>query len=229
MVSKGIFIIGTDTDVGKTLITASLGWKLLKKVNRLGIMKPFATGSKPYSKEYSSKDVAILCKSIGLNEDEKNVNPYYFPIPCSPYMATELLGLSQVDLNYALEKYYYMNKVYDYLLIEGIGGLLVPLNSSSSLLDFIKLINMEVIIVTTPKVGTVNHTMLTVKECLANGISLRGIVVNKMPTRPNIIELNTPHFIEKLTNIRVIGTVPFIKSFKYSTQTFKMVSDVLNF
>ena len=59
--SKGIFVIGTDTNVGKTLITASLGWEISKKVKRLGMMKPFATGIKPYSCKYRSEDVAILC------------------------------------------------------------------------------------------------------------------------------------------------------------------------
>ena len=229
MASKGIFIIGTDTDVGKTLITASLGWKLSKKVNRVGMMKPFATGDKPYSGRYRSQDVSILCDSIGLTENEENVNPYYFPMPCSPFMATELLGLNQVDLNYALEKYEYLNKVYDYILIEGIGGLLVPLNSSSTLLDFIKLVDVEVIIVTTPKVGTLNHTMLTVNECVAHGISLKGIVINKMPAHPNLIELHTPNFVEKLTNLPVIGIVPLIEPLRYTIETFRIVSESLNF
>jgi dethiobiotin synthetase len=227
--SKGIFIIGTDTDVGKTLITASLGWKLSKKVNRLGIMKPFATGDKPYSNRYRSQDVAILCDSIGLTENEENVNPYYFPLPCAPYMATELLRLDQVDLNYALEKFKYLTKIYNYILIEGIGGLLVPLNSNNTLLDFIKLVKLDVIIVTTPRVGTLNHTLLTVNECLTNGISVKGIVVNKMPPRPNLIELRTPHFIEKLTRTPVIGIVPLIESIRYTIETFKTVSGSINF
>ena len=227
--SKGIFIIGTDTDVGKTLITASLGWKLSKKVKRLGMMKPFATGDKPYSKRYRSKDVAILCDSIGLSENEENVNPYYYPMACSPYMATELLRLDQVDLNYALEKYKYLNKIYDYVLIEGIGGILVPLNSKSTFLDFIKLVNLDVIIVTTPRVGTLNHTLLTVNECLAKGVSVKGIVVNKMPVRPNLIELRTPYFIEKLARFPVIGIVPLIEPLTYTFETFRTVSENINF
>ena len=226
--SKGIFVIGTDTNVGKTLITASLGWEISKKVKRLGMMKPFATGIKPYSCKYRSEDVAILCESIGLSENEENVNPYYFPMPCSPYMASEILRSNPVDLNFALEKYEYLNSVYDYVLIEGIGGLLVPLNGNSTLLDFIKLVNLDVLIVTTPKVGTLNHTMLTVNECLANGISLKGIVVNKMPSQPNLIELRTPYFIEKLTNIPVIGIVPHIEPLRYTIETYKRVSESIN-
>ena len=134
-----------------------------------------------------------------------------------------------MDLNYALEKFKYLNKIYDYVLIEGIGGLLVPLNSNNTLLDFIKLVKLDVIIVTTPKVGTLNHTLLTVKACLANGISVKGIVVNKMPPQPNLIELRTPYFIEKLTRLPVIGIVPLIESLRYSTKTFRRVSGSINF
>jgi len=144
-------------------------------------------------------------------------------------MAAELLQLDQVDLNYALEKFKYLNKIYDYILIEGIGGLLVPLNSNNTLLDFIKLVNLDVIIVTTPRIGTLNHTLLTVNECLANKISVKGIVVNKMPSEPNLIELCTPHFIEKLTKLPVIGIVPIIESLRYTIETFRTVSESINF
>lgn len=224
IVAKGIFIIGTDTNVGKTLITASLAWKLSKKVRKLGIMKPFATGEKPFSRKYKSEDVAILCNSIGLVEKEQNVNPYYFPLPCSPFMATELLQLNQVKLKYALEKYEYMAGIYDYILVEGIGGLLVPLNRKSTLLDFIKLVNLEVIIVTRPIVGTLNHTLLTVKECVTNRVTIKGIIVNMMPSKPNKIELQTPHFIETLTKVPILGIVPHIDFLSYTDETFKKVS-----
>lgn len=222
--AKGIFIIGTDTNVGKTLITASLAWMLSKRVNRLGIMKPFATGEKPYSKRYRSEDVAILCDSIGIVENEENVNPYYFPLPCSPFMAAELLKLNQVELNYAYEKYEYLTRIYDYILVEGIGGLLVPLNSKSTLLDFIKLVNLEVIIVTRPHVGTLNHTLLTVRECVANRIAIKGIIVNQMPSKPNEIEMRTPHFIETLTKIPILGIVPYIEFLTYTVEIFEKVS-----
>ena len=227
IVSKGIFIIGTDTNVGKTLITASLGWRLSRKINSIGIMKPFATGNKPYSKKYRSEDVAILCDSIGMIEAEENVNPYYFPMPCSPFMATELLKLKEVNLNYALEKYEYLTKVYEFILVEGIGGLLVPLNSESTLLDFIKLVNLEVILVTRCTVGTLNHTLLTVRECKANGINIKGIIVNKMPSQPNEIESNTPQFIEKLSQVPLLGIVPYFEFLTLNVETFKQISALI--
>jgi dethiobiotin synthetase len=226
-VSKGFFIIGTDTNVGKTLITASLAWMLSTRVNKLGIMKPFATGGKPYSKKYRAEDVAILCNSIGITEEEENVNPYYFPLPCSPFMATELLKLDEVDLLYALEKYEYLRRIYEFMLVEGIGGLLVPLNRKSTLLDFIKLVNLEVIIVTRSTIGTINHTLLTVRECKANGIHIRGIIVNKMSSQPNKIESNTPQFIEMLTKVPVIGIVPYFDYLTFNIETFRKVSSLI--
>lgn len=227
--SKGIFIIGTDTDVGKTLITASLAWKLSKDSKKVCIMKPFATGNRPYSKSYRSEDVANLYKSIDIDELDENINPYYYPLPCSPYMAAELLQLEQVDLNHALIKYEYLKEKYGFVLLEGIGGLLVPLNSNSTLLDFIKMVSLEVIVVSTPNIGTLNHTMLTVNECRSKGILIKGIIVNKMPNQPSQVELNTPSYIEKLTQVPLIGVVPYLERFQYTEETFEKVSNLIRF
>lgn len=225
--TRGLFIIGTDTGVGKTLITASLSWKLSKKYN-ISVMKPFATGNKIFSKEYNSKDLAIISKSINLQEKQSLLNPSYYNLPSSPYMAYKLLNSRPPNLNLILKNINYLKNKYDLVLVEGIGGLMVPLNRKYTLLNFIKKTKLDVIIITTPRLGTLNHTLLTVKICELNSINVKGLIVNKMPSNPNIVELNTPRFLHELTNIPIIGTVPNLKNFRIGKKIFKSISDLID-
>ncbi len=226
--SKGIFVTGTDTNIGKTLISASLAWKLSNQYNNICVMKPFATSDKIFSTKYNSKDLFLLSKSINLKEDVKNLNPYFYTFPASPYMATKLLKIKSLDVKTAIKKFNYLYKKYDYLVVEGIGGICVPLTRKYKIIDFIKLIKLPVIIVTTPKLGTVNHTFLTIEMCKNYGIPVKGIIFNKMPSSPSEVEKSTPKFIKDLTNIPILGIIPIFKNLKYNKATFKNVSDKIN-
>lgn len=222
--ANGIFVIGTDTDVGKTLISSSLAWKFSKKMNKVGIMKPFATGSKIFSKKFRSEDVSILASSIGLRENDHKLNPFYYGLPCSPYMAATLLKQKPPSLKHAFKNFTLLAKKYDFIVVEGIGGLLVPLTKTKTLIDFIKLVNLEVIIVSLPKVGTINHTLLTINECVRNHIAIRGIIINKMPTKRNAIESQTPKYLKLLTDVPIIGIVPQLDYLNYDEKTLDLVS-----
>lgn len=105
---------------------------------------------------------------------------------------------------------------------------MVPLNQKYNLIDFIKLTKLPVVIVTTPKIGTVNHTLLTVQMCKNYDISINGIIFNKMPKKPTVIEKKTPLFIEKLTKIPILGIIPHYKNMKFNGLTFKKVSDKID-
>jgi dethiobiotin synthetase len=221
----GLFVIGTDTNVGKTIISAAIAWKLSKRIKNICVSKPFATSNKNFSKSYKSKDQYILCKSISTLEEESLLNPYFYKLPCSPYMASDLLKEKKPSLKNALKKYKYLKKKYDFLIMEGIGGLMVPLTQKTTLLDFIKMTGLSTIIVTTPKVGTFNHTIMTVKMCQYNGVPIEGIIVNKMPTNADIIERKTPHYLEKITGIPILGIVPHIKNSKINNNLLRTISE----
>lgn len=227
--SEGIFVIGTDTDVGKTLVSAALGWRLRKKISKVCAMKPFATGKKIFSSKHRSEDVSILVKSIGFQENDLDINPYYYEMPCSPFMAARILNQRPPNLIYAAKKFQKLSKKYDFIVVEGIGGLFVPLNSNKSLLDFIKMINLDVVIVTTPKVGTFNHTLLTVSECLRNNINIRGIIVNKMSPNSSLIENQTPRYLEMVSNVPILGVLPQLNNFTYDEKILDIVSSNIDF
>jgi len=226
--SDGIFITATDTGVGKTLISASLAWKLSQRNDKVCIMKPFATSNKIFSKKFYSKDLYLLSKSIGLKEDQSYLNPYFYKLPTSPYMASKLLKTKPPNIMIALKKFSHLKEKYNFIVVEGIGGLMVPINQKYNLVDFVKLTMLPVIIVTSPRIGTINHTLLTIQKCKDYKIPIKGIIFNKMPERPNIVVKSTPSFIERLTKIQILGTIPYYKGLRYNSDTFKKISDQIN-
>jgi dethiobiotin synthetase len=227
--SKGVFITATDTGVGKTLISASLAWRLSQHDDKICVMKPFATSNKVFSKKFNSKDLYLLSKSINLTEDQRYLNPYFYELPASPYMASKILKANPPSVMEALKKFSYLKKKYNFVIVEGIGGVMVPINQKHNLVDFIKLTGLPIIIVTTPMIGTINHTLLTIQKCKDHNIPIKGIIFNKMPEKPNIVMRSTPSFIEKLTKIPVLGTIPNYKLLKFNANTFKKISDKIKY
>jgi dethiobiotin synthetase len=226
--SEGIFVTGTDTGIGKTLIAASLAWKFSKSIRKICVMKPFATGASVYSNGYKSEDLAILVRAIKLKEKQVNLNPYFYPLPCSPYMASSLLHLKPPSLEFAFKKFKFLQKKYDYLIVEGIGGIMVPINHEHTLLDFIKLTRFGVIIIATPKLGTFNHTLLSVKICQSSGIPIKGIVINNMPNPASQIEAEIPTYIEKFTKLPILGIIPTLHNLKFNTSTFSEIANLID-
>jgi dethiobiotin synthetase len=226
---SGVFITGTDTNIGKTLVSASLAWKLSKHKDKVCIMKPFATSNKKYSNRYNSRDLYLLLKSLKIKEEQFYLNPYFYMIAASPFMASEILNKEPSSIKIAFERFRYLRKKYNFVVVEGIGGIMVPLNDKHFLIDFIKLIKLPIIIVATPKVGTLNHILLTVKMCRNYRIPIRGIIFNKMPQKATIVEQKTPAFINKLTKIPILGIIPSFKNIKYNDNMFERISNLIDY
>lgn len=226
---EGVFITATDTGVGKTLISASLAWKLSKHDDKICVMKPFATSNKVFSNKFYSKDLYLLSKSINLTEDQSYLNPFFYSLPASPYMASKILKAKPPSITTALNKFSYLRKKYNFVIVEGIGGVMVPINRKYSLVDFIRLTRLPVIIVTKPIIGTINHTLLTIQKCKEHNIPIKGIIFNKMPEKPDIVMESTPSFIERMTKIPVLGIIPNYKYLKFNANTFKKISDKIRY
>jgi dethiobiotin synthetase len=172
-------------------------------------MKPFATSSNIFSSRYKSHDTAALAEAADIEESDQILNPIFFPIPASPYMAAEILHKT-VNLGIVTKKFNVLKKKYDFTVVEGIGGVMVPITAKISLLDVIRSMNLATIIVSTPKLGSINHTVLTINACKIKKIPIIGVVFNKMPKLPNIVESMTPNCIEKLTGTKIISIIPWM-------------------
>jgi dethiobiotin synthetase len=212
----GIFITGTNTGVGKTAVAAALAWTLRKRKIDVGVMKPFATANRVFSKKYRSQDTAILAKASRVNEPDSNLNPYFYSIAASPLVASELKHGAPVNIKRAVHKLNKLGRKHDFLIAEGIGGIMVPLTENQCVAGFVKQVDLPVVIVSTAKLGTLNHTLLTVMACKKFGLKITGIILNKTSKKPNIVEQKTAEVIERLTHIKVLAVIPFSQGANYA-------------
>lgn len=212
---RGFFITGTGTGIGKTAVAAGLAWALRKRGLDVGVMKPFATADKEYSKEYRSRDTSLLAKAAGVNDGDSEINPFFYPLAASPLMASQILRKPPVNIQKALEALDNLASKHDFVVVEGIGGVMVPLTEKEYVLDFAKQTGLAILIVSQPMLGTLNHTLLTVMACRQFGLDISGIIINKMSKKPSIIEQRTPKVIERQSGIPVIGILPYMKGTNY--------------
>ncbi len=204
---KSIFITGTDTDVGKTYITSGLAITLQKMGIDVGVMKPFAAGVKQ-KKGFKSEDVEILSNSSKVDDPEELLNPQFFPISASPYTAWKKLKIKP-KIQLVISSFKKLSKKHEILLIEGMGGVMTPILKNYFVTDLIKDMKIPTIIVTRSKIGTVNHTIMTVKMCQKYKIPIKGIIINNFDKGYPIDQLKKD--LESLTGIKVLGSIPFIK------------------
>jgi dethiobiotin synthetase len=196
---QGVFITGTDTEIGKTTIACGLAWLLRKNGIEVGVMKPFATSSNIYSERYRSNDTASLAAAADIKESDGLLNPIYFPLPASPLMAAEILHKT-IDIKAIFKKFGVLKRKYDFTLVEGIGGVMVPITKKISLLDVMNAMKLPTIIVSSCRLGS----------CKVKKIPILGLIFNQMPKNPSIVESMTPNYIEKLTNTKTISVIPFM-------------------
>ena len=159
--SKGYFITGTDTGVGKTVVTACL-LAIYRKHGNTGIMKPIETGVNQKCSSEANSDAKFLLTISGNKDSIEEVSPVCLKPTASPLQATRITGQT-VDISLILENFRRLQAKHDRMLVEGIGGLLVPLTANYSVSDLIKDMNLPLIIVSRFSLGTINHTLLTVK------------------------------------------------------------------
>lgn len=212
---RGIFVTGTGTGVGKTIVAAGLAWALRKQKIDVGVMKPFATANRAFSKRYRSQDTALLARASAVNDHDYDLNPFFYSIAGSPLSATELKYGPPVDTEKALQGLKKLGRKHQYMIVEGIGGIMVPLTENESIADFVKRANLPLIIVSIPTLGTLNHTLLTIMACNKLRLKTAGIILNKTSKNPDMVEQKTAPILERLTNIKVLAQIPFSRGANY--------------
>ncbi|MDC4231938.1 MAG: dethiobiotin synthase [Nitrosopumilus sp.] len=205
---KSLFITGTDTDVGKTYITAGLGVVLRKMEINVGVMKPFAAGI-AQKKGYKSEDIEIISRAAMACDPEKLVNPQFFRIPASPYSAWKKLK-TKPKISTILSSFKKLSTLHDMMLVEGMGGIMTPILKEYYVTNLIKDMKIPAVIVTRSKIGTVNHTIMTCKMCEKYKIPIKGIIINNFDKGYPIKDLKND--LQNLTGVQVLGSIPFIKN-----------------
>ncbi|MEE3213143.1 MAG: dethiobiotin synthase, partial [Thermoproteota archaeon] len=201
----------TDTDVGKTCVTAALITMIKKLEKNVGFMKPFATGHKQNSK-FKSSDVESLASISQINDPEELLNPYFFSIPASPFTAAKKLNID-IKLSVIHSAYSKLVSMHDCMIVEGIGGVMTPIKSDYTVCNLIKELDLSTIIVCDSKIGTVNHTLMTCKMCELFKIPIIGIIINSVTKNGyDLIELKNN--LEELTGLPVLGSVQHMDNFQ---------------
>ncbi len=200
-----IFITGTDTGVGKTFIASQMIKGFLNLNYNVGYFKPIETGCDPIC-----NDVFNITQLTGQMFDEAIV--YSFQEPAAPYSA-EKKENKKINIEKIIDRFNKLKKKYDILVVEGAGGLLVPITKYKekvfTYLNLIKELNTPVVIVARATLGTINHSVLTIK-CLQNeNIQINGLILNKYPVKPSWVEKTNPDIIKDMTGISKVITIPF--------------------
>jgi dethiobiotin synthetase len=205
----GFFITGTDTGVGKTLIAGSVARALALQGRRVGVMKPFESGCRREGRIVIPNDALFLRTMAGTQDDLALICPYALERPLAPAIAAHKQRV-RIDLRKITAAFKRISTRYEITLVEGAGGIMVPINRNHLLIDVVRLLNLPLIVVARTGLGTINHTLLTIREALRAGIRVRGIILNKMTPEMDESEDTNPAFITRFTRMPILGQMPYI-------------------
>ena len=205
---KGIFITATGTDVGKTYVSALIVKKMRELGYNCGYFKPALSGAEIINNKLVPGDCNYVFKQAGITLDPLNYVSYIYKEAVSPHLAAEIEN-NPVKLDKILSDFNRIKKEFDYLIVEGAGGICCPFNIKEKLMlpDIIKALNLDIIIVASAALGTINSTLLTVEYAKNHGINVKGIILNNYDEN-NLMHKDNKKQIETLTKVKVISTVP---------------------
>ncbi len=207
-----IFITGTDTEVGKTVVTAGLAAVMQSLGYVMGVYKPVQSGAIEKDGELLAPDIEFV-KSIDSNINTKV--SYNFRPPVAPSLAATLEN-SKVYKNRIKIDYEGLKDSCDFVITEGAGGILVPIGDQFKIRDLAKLLDIPVLIVARPDLGTINHTLLTIEAALVGGLEVLGVIISNYPAGTDDIAIKTaPDIIMELSGVKVLGILPRVKEIQY--------------
>lgn len=209
MSAKGIFITGTDTGVGKTLVAAALARLLRDRGMTVGVMKPVTSGCIERDGRLVSEDAELLAWGAGLDGIDADTAPYCLREPLAPSEAAGREGI-RIDFGRIADAYERLAARHDYMIVEGAGGLMVPLVGGLLIADLARHLKLPLLVVARPDLGTVNHTVLTCFAARQMELPVAGVVINNYPEEAGMAEQSAPHLISSLAGAPVIGIVPHV-------------------
>ena len=206
---SGIFITGTDTGVGKTFIAAGIASAVQRQSVDLGVMKPVESGCPVRRGVLVPNDALALMRAAKVTDDLDLVNPYCFRAPLAPSVAAAQEGTA-IKLRKITSAFTKLKRKHSFMIVEGAGGILVPITDKRSFLDLAALFGLPVLIVARPGLGTINHTLLTVMALRQRKLPIAGIVINySRDLCTGDAERTNPAVIEHRSGVSVIGIVRY--------------------
>ncbi|MCF7975407.1 MAG: dethiobiotin synthase [Phycisphaerae bacterium] len=219
---KGIFITGTDTAVGKTLVTGLLAQYLLGQTWSVITQKWVQSGCSGFPEDIDTHLHWMGRTREGIANYQEAVCPYVFALPASAHLAAEAEGRT-IDLAVIKQAYEQLAARFEWVLVEGMGGALVPYSRKALLLDLADDLDLPVLIVVKNKLGAINHTLLTIEAIQGRGLTVLGVVFNGPEHEPDAVSEDNPKIIQELTDVPVLGTLPWTQDEAGLTQAFESI------
>ena len=240
---RGLFITGTDTGAGKTALSALLLAEIRRRKINAAPIKPVQTGCSEtatgtrqealgtsgasrltaHGSRFSVPDLdyALCMADMKVSdEDYRTMAPYTFEPACSPHLAADLAG-TEIDIAEMIIAARTLASEYEFIVAEGAGGILVPLNRRETMLDLMQAIKLPVLLAARPGLGTINHTLLSIRALRSDGIDIAGVVfVASQPGEPGIIEEDNRTTIEHFGKVPILGTIPYCAQLATSNPSY---------
>ena len=218
--TQGIFITGTGTEIGKTVIAGGLAASLKQAGMNVGVMKPISTGD--------TADAQFLKHAAQVDDELASINPIYLRHPLAPSVAARMEG-REIDVSCVETAFAELQQKYDFVIVEGVGGIAVPIQDDFLVVHLIKRLQLPILIVAQAGLGTLNHTLLTVAYARQFELQITGIVLNGLRAETaGLAEATNPAEIENLTGVPVIGIVPYEKRLDTTHPDVTFLAEFMN-
>ncbi|MFT5206794.1 MAG: dethiobiotin synthetase [Candidatus Omnitrophota bacterium] len=201
--SGGWFITGTDTDIGKTIVTGSMARYLINQKKTVQVLKPFSSGS--------WEDTLFLKKCAKSKSTKTDITPFYFKYPLAPMASLELEGRSLDKKQIKTTLIQSISQSADYSLVEGIGGAMVPILDNYPAMQIAKDLKLPALIVASISLGTINHTLMTIEVLRQQKVPIAGIILNTLSKNSdNYAAKTNPDLLRKLRDVPIWGVLPYV-------------------
>ena len=206
---KGVFITGTDTGVGKTFFACKLAALLRVSGYRVGVMKPAESGCAEREGKLYPEDATLLKKASASQDPLDKICPYQFREPLAPNVAAQREGIT-LDIDRLIDVYNEISSTHDITLVEGAGGLMVPLLPSYTYADFARVLKLPVLVIAANRLGMINHLVLTLEHARCKGLSVLGYVLNRLESGASLAAETNREALSTLTAVICAGELPYI-------------------
>jgi len=225
---RGIFVTGTDTDVGKTVVTAAITAMLRAEGLNAGVWKPIQSGARLGS---GLTDAERLLKSTEINERPEAVAPFTFEAPLTPMLAAKQAGVT-LTMKDLIDAGIPLTKRYEALIIEGAGGVAAPLTDNALVADLISELRIPALIVAHSRLGTINHTLLTASFLQQRRIPIIGVILNDgelIESHEDPSVTSNARLIEQYSGLKVLGRIPNLQAEATSKMLIHTVRNTIQF
>jgi len=207
--SRGFFITGTDTGVGKTLVACGLAAAFKDAGFKVGVMKPAESGCRNEKGHLVPQDATFLKAAAGSNQSIDRICPYRLGVPAAPSVAAAHAAI-RIRPDFLVRLCRDMGAAHDLMLVEGAGGLMVPLVSDYTYADLARELGLAVLVVVGNRLGALNHAVLTIEHGACLGLNVTGYILNDMESEGTPATATNAQTLQEMTKVPCLGKIPFL-------------------